>query len=77
MAQLFAKMQFYGNRTTSRRHHLQKIQKKCNLKSKKSALCIKCLENLKYKKMAQMFQKMQFYEHGNTSRKKNSKKNTT
>ena len=55
-------MQFYENRTTSHKHHLQKFEKNYNLKSKKLALCIWCLENLKYKKMAQLFSKMQFYE---------------
>ena len=69
MAQLYPKMQFYENRTTSRKDHLQKKSKKYNLKCKKSALCIKCLENVKYKETAQLYLKMQFYENCTTSRK--------
>ena len=44
------------------------------MQSKKSALCIKCLENLKYKEMAQLYPKMQFYETRTTSRKHNLQK---
>ena len=69
MAQLYQKMQFYENRTTSRKHHLQKFGKNYNLKSKKLALCIWYLENLKYKKMAQLFAKLQFYENHTRSRR--------